>query len=788
LIAIDDLQWLDNPSARVIEFCSRRLTGPIGVLAARRPGASDDPVPAAIALRDPGRGELRELDVLGDADLRKLLVDRAPDPLPRPTVSRISEASGGNPFYALELSRGLQTDAPRAAPLPLPATLEEVVDAKVAGLADEVVEILLATAVLANPTTDVLKRAFGPDAIAALEAAEEGELIVTDGERVRFAHPLLANGIYARASAPRRRELHRRLSSVVSDPEERARHLAHARVLPDAIDALDEASQHVRARGAPDAAAELLELALELGGPRELLARAAEYHFDAGEVRRSRELARRAVEELDPGEAHADALLLTTDHFETESYPESTATLERALAEAGSNNRLRARIQISLAQGYYHLELWDKMAEAAASAVVAASALGEPGRIAQALALSAFADFCLGRGLDEERLEKALRLEDPNMRMGVVEAPAAWAFLLRFLSGHLDEARALSKEIRGRADERGGEPSAAFIAAPTVMVECLAGDIAQAEAVRQEVLDRGLLEMGATGRAFGLLDAALIAAYSGEIEQAHAAAAESMELFERVGSRPLWHVPLMTLGFTDLSLGDYEAAATRLGSIAVERISGGLLEPTADCSFLYGDAAEALVGAGRIEEAEKIVSWLEERGAALDRVWAIRVGARCRALILAAHGEVEEAERAVERALVEHERLPMPIERARSLLVLGRIRRRLRKRRAAKEALDEALEIFEQVGSPRWREQAQSEIDAIGLRPAAEGDELTPAEARVAELVASGLSNKEVAAALVVSPKTVEAHLGRIYRKLEVRRRSELSARLAKVREGEPAT
>ncbi|HSB37041.1 MAG TPA: helix-turn-helix transcriptional regulator, partial [Thermoanaerobaculia bacterium] len=91
-----------------------------------------------------------------------------------------------------------------------------------------------------------------------------------------------------------------------------------------------------------------------------------------------------------------------------------------------------------------------------------------------------------------------------------------------------------------------------------------------------------------------------------------------------------------------------------------------------------------------------------------------------------------------------------------------------------------AREIFDSAGSARWAQQAQTEIDSIGLRPSAEGDELTPSEERVVKLVADGLSNKEVAAALVVSPKTVEAHLGRAYRKLGVRRRSELSALLAK--------
>ena len=188
--------------------------------------------------------------------------------------------------------------------------------------------------------------------------------------------------------------------------------------------------------------------------------------------------------------------------------------------------------------------------------------------------------------------------------------------------------------------------------------------------------------------------------------------------------------------------------------------------------------AEVLAAAGRIEEAETVVSWLEERGPALDRAWAIAVGARCRGLILAARGDVAAAERALERTLVAHERLPMPIERACSLLVLGRIRRRLRKRRAAKAALDDALRIFETVGSPRWSDRVREEIACLGLRPGT-GDGLTPSEQRVAALAAAGLTNREVAASLSISDKTVEAHLARAYRKLGIRSRAELGRRMA---------
>jgi DNA-binding CsgD family transcriptional regulator len=779
LIAIDDLQWLDNPTARVVEFCSRRMAGPIGILAARRPGTSEGPVPPAIALREPDRVELRKVGALSDPELRKLLRDRAPDPLERRLLARISEASGGNPFYALELSRGLEAGATPAAALPLPKSLEDVVDAKIAGLPEEVYEALLATAALADPTPGLLERAFGPDALAALEAAEERQLVVIDGERVRFAHPLLAHGIYTGAAAPRRREMHRRLSTVASNPEERARHLAHAHVLPDAIGALDEASRYVRARGAPDAAAELLELALELGGPPDLLVRAAEYHFDAGDLQRSQELTKKAIETLEGGEALAEALLLSTEHFQAESYSESAVVLERALSEAGSNDSLRARIALSVSQDYYQLGLWQKTAEMAELTLATARRLDDPERIAQGCAQKLLADFNLGRGVDEQLLEEALRLEDPGARTGISEAPSDLVLCVLLWTGRLDEARAIAGSLRQRYIERGEEPSFALITVTVAQIECWTGDVPAARRAAEEALDHGLLQMGTTGRALGLWVRSLVDAYSGRVDEARHAAEESMALFERLSSRSA-HWPLTVLGFLELSAADYEAAVSRLAPAAAQAVADGLPEPGANGELFTGDAAEALIATGRIEEAEAIVSLLEKRGAALDRVWAIAVGARCRALTLAARGEVEQAERAVGRALVEHERLPMPIERARSLLVLGRIRRRLRKRRAAKEALDEALGIFESAGSPRWAERARSEIDAIGLRPAATGDELTPSEERVVRLVADGLSNKEVAAALVVSPKTVEAHLGRAYRKLGVRRRSELSALLAK--------
>ena len=195
-------------------------------------------------------------------------------------------------------------------PVSLPASLESIVDARLAGLGADVERALLAVAVLADPTMELLERLLGPDVWRRLDVAEDCDLIAFDGPRVRFIHPLLAHGVYSRAARSDRREMHRRVSAVVVDPEERARHLAAAARPREAVPALDVAARHVRARGAPETAAELLELALELGGGDELRVRAAEHHLDAGDPSRARATLEEAVRVLPAGPARARALLL----------------------------------------------------------------------------------------------------------------------------------------------------------------------------------------------------------------------------------------------------------------------------------------------------------------------------------------------------------------------------------------------------------------------------------------------------------------------------------------------
>ena len=199
-----------------------------------------------------------------------MISNRFDHAFPRPTMVRIHEISGGNPFYALELARVIGT-AEAGNNAALPDTLVELVKARVGSVDDDVRRALLAAACVATPTVEVVAVATGGDtgrAIGLLEQAEVKGIVAIDGHRVRFAHPLLARGIYTGAATAHRRDMHRWLAEFVTEPELKARHLALAAATgdPSTLDALDKAAKMARVRGASAAAAELLELALTLGG------------------------------------------------------------------------------------------------------------------------------------------------------------------------------------------------------------------------------------------------------------------------------------------------------------------------------------------------------------------------------------------------------------------------------------------------------------------------------------------------------------------------------------------
>jgi DNA-binding CsgD family transcriptional regulator len=778
VVAVDDFHWLDRASALAIEFAARRLSGSLGILVSVRADSQRDDIPRIEVHGVPvNRVEIKPLSL---AVIHQILRDRMGRTYRRPVLLRIYRVSGGNPFFAQELARML-----RDADVPLwqtrfPESLAQITGARFEGLDSRARELLLAAAALAEPTVEILQRIGGPSAAASLEQAENLGIIELIGPQVRFVHPILASAVYGTAPPAERRAIHHRLAGAGLEIEERARHLALAATGPDAetIDALDAAAESATKRGAPAVAAELIDLALQLGARtagRNI--RAAACHFDAGDPMRARALLEEAIAGSHPGGERAEALLLLARvRIHDDSYHDAARLLEIALSDAATAEALQVKVEVELSFALFNL---GRLADALIQSehmVAAAERLGDPHLIAQALAMASAIKFMAGHGLDEPAIERALSLErvDPSDAMNL--RPSLVASLIWMWLGRLDRARERLESLHRECLERGAEQDLVFLGFHMETLACWRGDLASARAIASDSHERAL-ELGTeVPLALALSSVAHAAALSGDAEQARQAAQASLEIFQRAALATVGLVPPATLGFLELSLDNYEAAAARLAPMATHAIAVGVREPS--IVPFAPDAAEALVAVGRIADATVIVQWLEDHGLRLDRAWAIASGGRCRSMLLAAQGELGAAIRCCQKALADHERIPMPFEKARTLLVMGRLQRRAGKRREAKAALVDSLEIFDRLGTRLWAEKANRELGRLGIRVGRSG-ELTPSEQRVAELAGTGRTNKEVAAALSVSPKTVEANLARIYQKLNIRSRAELGRWMA---------
>lgn len=267
-----------------------------------------------------------------------------------------------------------------------------------------------------------------------------------------------------------------------------------------------------------------------------------------------------------------------------------------------------------------------------------------------------------------------------------------------------------------------------------------------------------------------LFNQALAAAHLGDVDVARRDATQGLRLAQANDDlfNAAWNGAV--LGFLELSLANHRRAHSHLAPVVAYLERMGAAEPgVIPC---IPDDIEALVSLGLLDEGEALVQRLEEQGAALDRPWALATAARCRGLLAAARGDLVGARSSLEQALVEHRRVPQPFELARTLLVRGEVERRTKQKRAARLFLDQALEIFDQLGASLWSARAAADLARVGGSAAA--SELTPTEQRVAQLVAEGKTNREVAHAVFVTVKTVEANLTRIYHKLGIRSRADL--------------
>jgi len=773
VIAIDDLQWLDTSSANVVSFAARRLPTGAALLCTTR----TQETAARVQLPSPDAVRRIPMQPLTVGELHQVLRLRLSAPVPRPTLLRIHKISGGNPFFALELAREINTN--RLAELSLPGSLGDLVNSRISHVGADAEAALLAVASLPDPTVQMVAEATDSSVdrlIEVLGVAETQAVVAIDGNRVHFTHPILAHGVYSGANPHRRREMHRRLAELVTEPELRARHLAlsDATGQPQTITALDAAAQIARARGAPAAAAELLELAIGLGADDPLRRiGCATHYFAASDPGHARQLLEAVVRDLPAGPLRAVALhQLSLVRLFGDSFLEAAGLLERGLEESSGDAALRVLMLVTLSFARFNAGQLPAAVDSGERAVAEAAQHGPPNLLSLALGMQAMMRFLRGDGFDVSSMQRALELEDPEAPVPSAFRPRVQNALLLGCTGELEQAHVEMKAMRQRCLDHGEDSELLFIDFHTVFVNIWHGDFTEAAVLAENLTERAQQLGGDLPLCVSLTSRAAVAAYLGRVDQARSDASEALAAGQRSSSRTLSEWPVTILGFLDVSLGNYAAALTTLQS-EVSRIHAAPDGTEIIAASFVPDAVEAMIQLGQPDDAAPLVDILVRNGSRLGRPWMLAVGMRCRAMLQAAQGDMATAAATAELAISQHQRLPMPFEHARTQLLLGQLQRRQRHRDASTATLRAAQDTFQQLGTTVWAQRAATELTrGVSGRRRVEG--LTPSERRVAELAVSGLTNRDIAATLFISPKTVEVNLSRIYRKLNIRSRVEL--------------
>ena len=784
LVGIDDVQWLDASSAAALRFALHRLADePVGIAVASRIDEAPALRISVTAGLEDERTAWLKLQPLTLGALHRILVSRLDLALSRPALRRLTEVSGGNPFFALELGRALQERGSLPGlhdPLPVPDTLAELLGDRLAVLPAETREALLVAALAWEPTVPLVAEALDTNGWEQLRPAAERGVIAFVGERISFSHPLLSSSVEAEADLERRRHAHARLANVVSDPIARGRHLALSSSVPARAvsSSLADASALAARRGASAEAAELAEQALRLTPASDVavvLSRrvdAARRYCVAGDRRQAEALLEDGLADCKAGAPRA-RLLSELAEIQP-SLGRCAELLRSALDEAAGDDELLATIHRQLAV-LRETESVELALAHAQEAVAIAERIGDPLTLVGALGNLSLLRFDAGYGIDERIVRRVIDLERRVDPLQVVRS-ARFDVAEQLVWGcRLDEARPLLEALRGELRSRQDvlESDALWYLA---FVELKAGRWLLAAdysercelVVEQSGYDADLPVLWCRGT---------VVAHRGEVDAARRYAARIAETADQTGASTYVGLSRGLLGFVALSLGDVGEARDELVEWRRSWFAKGVREPG---KWVYGpDLVEALVAVGDLDSAAAALEPWQERARALDRAHMLAQAARGRALIAAARGDFSEASAQIERAFAEHSRSRVPFHEARTYLALGSIERRRRHRRAARAALERALGEFERLGAPLWADRARAELARVGGRAPARGS-LTPTERKVAELVAEGLATKEVAARLFVSPRTVDGHLAHIYAKLGVRSRTDLAHRLAR--------
>lgn len=796
LLVVDDVQWLDPSSEEAVAFVARRAERlGIAVIAVRSlRGEAFEPWPDVPRL------------TLGDLDRPDALALARDQGLAPPVAEALVEAVGGNPLALVEAPAELtpgQREGSALLPELLPVGRRLVRDyaARVAALPEAARSALLLAAASADGSTPVLRAALAgsprgpgdpPFAGDPFAAAEDDGLVRVDPQHVRFTHPLVRSAVYHAATPTARRAAHRALAAATTEPA-RAWHLAVAADAPDAALAarLEALGHEARERGAPASAVAILERAAVLSEDAALatgrLLAAAGIALTAGRPARAESLLDALLPTVDDPGTRADVQLLRGMAIQQIGRPMVAFALLDAEAQRVAPHD-PARAAMLLMQASVALMAHGPMDQILTLAE-RAQALAPPEAQLVPAVLHAEALVSLG---EHDRARAQLRAHAPGLAALDPAGPGQEILCMAalchiWLEDYEDAERELARMIE-TARGRGAIGALGFPLAVLATLHMRRGAWTEASAAADEAVALGEDSIGSFVFSLSLAAVAMIDAHRGAADTCGAAAERMLQIGGRLELGTTLACAEEALGLLSLGQGDAARAAPHLERAREHIRRLGIRDPS--FMFTAADLAEAYVRLDRPEEAAALAAELAADAERTGGAWATAAAARVRALVT---GD-DELDDLLTAALAAHDRVPMPFERARTLLCFGERLRRARRRADARALLVEAHRTFAALGAADWARRAAHELAATGpaaaLAGAADGNgtpppaavaALTAREHEVCELVAAGATNREAAERLFVSDRTVEHHLRQSYRKLGVRSRTELALRWAAV-------
>jgi DNA-binding CsgD family transcriptional regulator len=775
-LLIDDAHWLDGSSAEALLFAIRRLVA--------------DPIATVIAIREDNpslldRADLptRRLGGLSSDEASPLLSGLTPT-----AADRLHRATAGNPLALIELAGEAQDLelAPEGAPVLVSARIGRAFLRRVDGLDRPTRQALVLVATSDSGDLPMLERAAARLGVElfALAAAETAGLLIVDAGSVEFRHPLARAAIYADASAEDRRAAHRALAEALPDRDvdRRAWHLAAAAIGTEesASVALEQAGARSRARSAYATASAAFERAARLTADRprraRLLLDAAETGWQAGAADRAVRLIEEARSQ-DDQRALAVAIDQLAGHVAVRRGPvmHGHDILVAAAAQAEPEHAVAMLAEAALA--CFHAGNARGMLAAGEAAQAALS--DRPSDRARLLAATA-----LGMGLvlggdaaaGAEAIHRGVALAESSPELRGDPELLPWLAIAPLFLRQAGAGRLLLDEALELARERTALGSLPFVLNLLARDQATTDQWALAESTYQEAIGLARETGQRTDLAYGLAGWAWIRARRGREEGVRDAAAEALELSARAGSRLYEVWTAAALGELELGRGDAVRATEHFehqrGLLDELGITDVDLFPAAELADLY-------LRLGRDSDAELVSSEFMAAARAKGQPWSMARALRCQGLL----AEVADLVPSFDEALERHAETADVFETARTRLAYGERLRRTRNRVLARAQLRLALETFEHLDAAPWAERARTELAATGerlrRRDPSTIDELTPQELQIAMLLAGGRTTRETAAALFLSPKTIEYHLRHVYLKLGIHSREELARALA---------